>query len=65
MEYKKQYNTNWWKFKFRFFLKKLEAICLFIPTITDSKDYNAIAKEIYAIFIKKQQISFLDVVVFN
>ena len=31
MEYKKQYNTNWRKFKFRFFLKKLEAICLFIP----------------------------------
>ncbi len=53
MEYKKQYNTNWRKFKFSFFLKKLEANCFFIPTITDSKNYNAIAKGIHTLFIKK------------
>lgn len=53
MEHKKQYNTNWRKFKFRFFLKNLEVNCFFIPTITDSKNYNAITKGIHPLFIKK------------
>lgn len=36
-----------------FFFKETRGNFFFIPTITDSKDYNAIAKEIHTLFIKK------------